>query len=71
MDHRQAKAPIYVPALKPNHRTDRQHVAAVDPHKKSGAEEPFETDGTEIFELYRELSQFEEAKKALDLCTED
>ena len=44
---------------------------SVDPHKKSGAEEPFETDGTEIFELYRELSQFEEAKKALDLCTED
>ena len=38
---------------------------------QSGAEEPFEADGTEIVELYRELGQFEEAKEALSLCTED
>lgn len=38
---------------------------------QSGAEEPFEADGTEIVELHRELGQFEEAKEALGLCTED
>ena len=38
---------------------------------QSGAEEPFEADGTEIVELYRELGQFEKAKEALRLCTED
>lgn len=38
---------------------------------QSGAEEPFEADGTEIVELYRELGQFEKAKEALSLCTED
>jgi hypothetical protein len=38
---------------------------------QSGAEEPFEADGTEIVELYRELGQFEQAKDALGLCTED
>ncbi len=38
---------------------------------QSGAEEPFEPDGTEIVELYRELGQFDQAKDALGLCTED
>jgi len=38
---------------------------------QSGAEEPFEADGTEIVELYRELGQFEKAKEALGLCTKD
>ena len=38
---------------------------------QSGAEEPFEADGTEIVELYRELGQFDVAKEALGLCTED
>lgn len=38
---------------------------------QSGAEEPFEADGTEIVELYRELGQFEQAKDTLGLCTED
>ena len=38
---------------------------------QSGAEEPFEADGTEIVELYRELGQFDVAKEALGLCSED
>jgi hypothetical protein len=38
---------------------------------QSGAEKPFEPDGTEIVELYRELGQFENAKEALSMCTED
>ena len=38
---------------------------------QSGAEEPFEADGTEIVELYRELGQSEKAKEALGLCTKD
>ena len=64
------KLPFTVPAYNPtNEQAD--NMKRLLTLISGGAEKPFKIDWLEVAELHRELSQFESAVLALNLCTED
>jgi hypothetical protein len=63
------KLPFTVPAYNPTSE-QADNMKRLLPLILGGAEKPFKIDWLEVAELHRELSQFESAALALNLCTE-